>query len=90
MRAIPLLLMLPGALLYFGSNFLADFLMESVRMRRQGNFDLTELFGVPPEPSLPDQAEADKLQQDQFKLLAKIIGFVIFNLGVLTLFIPNS
>lgn len=87
MRSLPLLLMLPGALLYFGSSFIAGFMTESTRNKRERNRQWAEMFAVPLDPPLPDQAETDELQKDQIRLFAKIIGFAIFNLGVLAIFL---
>lgn len=86
MNGLPLLLMLPGALLYFGSKFIAE-LMESARSQRENHRQQAETFGVPLEPPPLDQAEADELQKDQYRVLAKVVGAVIFNIGVVTIFL---
>lgn len=79
--------MLPGALLYFGSGYTKGFLVKSAIRKREDNRRIAESLGFAPDPPLDDEAEAATLEVEGYILLAKIFGFVVFNLGVLTIFL---
>lgn len=72
-----------GALLWFGSNPIAELFAENARSNRQANRDLAASLGLADDQRFDDEAEMDALLQAQCRLLARIAGIVAFNLGVL-------
>lgn len=73
-------------IVFWKSDLIVWGLIESSKMNLNSQREITNLFGIKPDPPFDDQVEVDKLKHSQYKLLIKVVSVIVANVCVVVLF----